>query len=237
MAGKKKKFKPVVISIDNREKDAEFIGYLKRFGALLDEGFFEIGDLGIIGDVNYAFEHKSVNDLANSLKSGRLFRQIRDLVVNSEQEGQEYQPVLLLVGDVWRLWKQRGYNDWQIGALLNSIQFGWGVPIMYAHNNRFAAIRLITLARRYQHKRDKKKIHPMRFGKKKEMSSQEEALYIVEGFPDISGVRARKILFHYGSLASTIEAMQSGNIAEVKGIGPKIAERVKKVFEYVEKEV
>ena len=66
MAGKKK---GVTLLFDNREKDEELKKYLERFGAYLHVGNFEIGDIGVAGRVNFAIEHKSVNDLASSLVS------------------------------------------------------------------------------------------------------------------------------------------------------------------------
>ena len=229
MAGKKK---PVVMIIDSREKDQELIGYLERFGAILNRDTFEIGDIGILGRTSFAIEHKSVDDLAKSLADGRLFKQIKDMVDMSRIEGTELQPVILLVGDIWKLWKIRGYDMWQIAALLNSIQFAWGVQIIYAHNNLFAAVRLISLARKYQLTDDKKKEHPMRFGAKRKMKPIDEARYVLEGFPGISAVRARKILEHYKTLGEALNAMQNGTITEVDGIGVKITEEIKGVFNY-----
>lgn len=229
MAGKKK---PVVMIIDSREKDQELIDYLERFGAVLNRDTFEIGDIGILGRTSFAIEHKSVDDLAKSLADGRLFKQIKDMVDMSRIEGTDLQPVILLVGDIWRLWKIRGYDMWQIAALLNSIQFAWGVQIIYAHNNLFAAVRLISLARRYQLTDAKKKEHPMRFGAKRKMSSEDEARYILEGFPGISAVRARRILEHYKTLGEALNAMREGTITEVDGIGVKITAEVKGVFGY-----
>lgn len=224
--------KQVLMVIDSREKDVEFIEYLKKFGTMLTEDTFEVGDIAVPGKINFAIEHKSVDDLAKSLADGRLWKQIKDMVDISRIEGQEMEPILLLVGDVWRLWKQRGYDIWQIAALLNSIQFAWGVQIMYAHNNLFAAIRLVSLARKYQSTDDTKKEHPMRFGKKRAMSSMETALYVLEGFPGVSAVRAKRILERYNTLGEALDAMKNGSIDEIEKIGPATAKEVKNVFSY-----
>jgi len=226
----------VPILLDNREKDQELIDYLKRFGGYLNIDNFEMGDIGILGKVNFAIEHKSVNDLAKSLSDGRLFEQIKQLVDASRIEGQEMQPVLLLVGDIWKLWKIMDYNEFQIAGLLNSIElpppFGWGVPIMFAHNNRFAAIRLISLARKNQSTDEDKKEHPMRFAVRKKMSETEEALYVLQGFPGIKAIRAKSILEYYGTLGAALAAMELGTINDVPGIGEGISKTVKNVFSY-----
>jgi Fanconi anemia group M protein len=177
-----------------------------------------------------------VNDLASSLSDGRLFEQIKQLVDAASVEGQEMQPVLLLVGDLWKLWKILNYNEFQIAGLLNSIQmpppFGWGVPIMYAHNNRFAAIRVISLARKNLKDKDDKTEHPMRHAVRKKMSKEEEALYVLQGFPGIKAIRARNILEHYGTLSEALKAMEEGSIQEVSGIGDGIAKAVQNIFSY-----
>jgi len=218
--------------IDSREKDQEFMGYLEKFGAHLHRDTFEIGDIGILGRKNFAIEHKSVDDFAKSLADGRLFKQIKDMTDMARIEGTELEPFLLLIGDVWKLWKIRGFDMWQIAGLLNSIQFDWGMQIMTAHNNMFAAVRLISLARKYQVAEGKKKEHPMRFGAKSKMKPKDEALYVLEGFPGISVVRARKILEHYKTLGEALDAMRSGTITDVDKIGVKTAAEVAKIFSY-----
>ena len=225
------KKRPVAMIIDSREKDHELLDYLEKFGAILNRDTFEIGDIGILGRMSFAIEHKSVDDLAKSLADGRLFEQIKNLVDLARIEGEDLQPVILLVGDIWKLWKIRGYDIWQIAALLNAIQFSWGVQIIYAHNNLFAAIRLISLARKYQSEAEKKE-HPMRHGKKRGMSKEEMARYILEGFSGISATRASLILKRYGTLNIALDAMRAGTILEIDGIGSKTAEEVKKVFDY-----
>lgn len=220
---------PVIISIDTRERDDEFIAYLKRYGAVLDEGYFEIGDLGIEGETNFVIEHKSVDDFGTSLQNGRLFKQLRDMIINA---GEGFQPVLLLIGDIWKLWKIRGFNAWQIAAAINAIEFGMGIPVMMAHNNMFGALRLVLLAKKYQNPKKDKKPHPMRYLSRKGITDMEEVLYVIEGFPGIGPARARKLLEHYKTLPEVLLALHSGAIKELKGFDVKIAESVKKVFDY-----
>lgn len=225
--------KPVVMLWDTREKDDELKGYLQKLGAYLNEQYLEIGDIVIPGSKRtFVIEHKSVSDFGNSIRDGRLFKQIKDMVDNSIIEGQEYQPVLLLVGHVSKLWKVNKFSEWQIAALENTIQMDWGVPIMKAHNNYYASVKLISLARKHQLPSDKKKTYPLRFGAKKKMSKEEEALYVLEGFPGISCGRSKTILEEYGTLGDALNAMRDGDIKEIHGIKDKIADAVQAVFLY-----
>lgn len=222
----------VVITLDKREKDAEFISYLQRFGAIIDWAMLPVGDIGIYGeDKCYGIERKSINDFGNSLSSGRLFEQIKALVENSTLGEVSYIPCLLLVGYEYKLWKGRSFTDKQIAGVENAIQFKWGVRVIHAHNNRFAALRVIGLARDVQLPREAK-MHPMRFATRKKMSQEEEARYVLEGFPAISAVRAKNILDHYGTLDVSLKAMEAGTINEIPGIGEKISQAVQSVFGY-----
>lgn len=223
----------VVITLDKREKDKEFIEYLERFGAIIEWDMLPVGDIGIYGeDKCYGIERKSINDFGNSLASGRLFEQIKALVENATLGEVEYIPCLLLIGYEYQLWKgKRGFTDSQIAGVENAIQFKWGVNIIHAHNNRFAALRLLGMARDVQLPRESK-IHPLRYATRKKMTKEDEARYVLEGFPAISAVRATNILNYYGNLDAALEAMREGAITDVDGIGNKISEAVKDVFSY-----
>jgi len=229
--------KSVVIYVDTREKNEEFIDYLQRFGAVVERKYFEVGDISIPGnEIGYGIEHKSIMDLGGSLASDRLWKQIKDLADNSRIEGQEYVPCLLLVGEEWRLWKQRNFTDFQIAGVLNALEMpppiGFGITVIRAHNDRFAAIRLVNLAKKVQLEKEGSGEHPLRTAAKRGISERTEALYILEGFPAISAVRASRILAKYGTVETSLEAMRKGEIIEVEGIGEKIAEVVKQTFKY-----
>ena len=224
----------VVIVLDKREKDKEFIEYLERFGAIIEWEMLPVGDIGIYGeDKCYGIERKSINDLGNSIGSGRLFEQVKALVENSTLGEVEYIPCLLIVGYEYKLWKgNRRFTDAQIAGILNAIQFKWGVKIIHAHNNRFAALRLLGMARDVQLPKESK-IHPLRYATRKNMTKEEEARYVIEGFPAMGPVRAQTLLEYYGSVDAALTAMREGTIGDIVGIGPKIAQAVKGVFDYI----
>jgi len=222
----------VVITLDTREKDEQFLSYLRRFGAIVDMQQLPIGDIAIFGkDRSYVIERKKINDLGNSIADGRLFEQIKVLVESSEMGEFSYIPCLLVIGYQHTLWKNRGFNDAQIAGIENALQFKWNVKLMFAHNNRYAALKVINLARDIQLEKESK-VHSMRHIKRKDLSPEEEALYVLQGFPAISGVRAKNILDHYKTLDKSLDAMRNGEIREINGLGDKIAETVAKVFTY-----
>lgn len=221
----------VVITIDTREKDKEFIDYLKRFGAELKFEAMPIGDIGIFGEKkSYVIERKSVNDLGNSI-GDRLFEQIKVLVENAELGEVPYIPCYLVIGYVFKLYKNRGFAEKQIAKIENAIQFGWNLKYIKAHNNRMAAQRVIGLAESIQQPKESK-LHPMRHVKRKGMTLEEEARYVIEGFPALGPTRAQQILEYYGTVDAAFEAMKVGTIKEISGIGDKVADAVQKVFNY-----
>ena len=222
----------VVITLDTREHDEKFKEYLRRFGAIVDMQQLPIGDIAIFGkDRSYVIERKTINDFGNSIADGRLFEQIKVLVESSEMGDFSYIPCLLLIGYQHTLWKRRGFNDAQIAGIENAIQFKWNVKMMFAHNNRYAALKVINLARSIQLEKESK-VHSMRHIKRKDLSPEEEALYVLQGFPTISGVRAKMILDAFGTLENSLDAMRTGDIRAISGIGEKIAWRVAEVFTY-----
>lgn len=222
----------VVITLDTREKDEEFIQYLQRFGALIDLRTLPIGDIAIFGkDKAYVIERKTINDFGNSVADGRLFEQIKVLVESADMDELKYTPCLLIIGYMHELWKRRGFNDKQIAGIENAIQFKWNVPIIKAHNNRYAALRIVSMARDIQFEREAKE-HSMRHIKRKNLTPEEEALYVLQGFPGIQAIRAKTILDFYGTLDKALEAMKIGQIKEINGFGDKISKAVQDVFGY-----
>lgn len=224
--------KKVVVTLDTREKDNEFINYLQRFGAIVEYRTMPVGDVGIFGaEKSYVIERKTVDDLGNSIRDGRIWDQIKVLVENAELGEQPYIPCYLVIGYMYKLWKNRGFSEKQISKIENAIQFGWNVKLIKSHNNRYAAERIVGLAESIQLPKDSK-LYPLRHVKRKGMTPAEEARYVIEGFPALGPARAHEILKYYGTVDKALEAMEKGAINEISGIGNGIAEAVKKVFGY-----
>jgi ERCC4-type nuclease len=234
MESKKENKKPIIV-LDDREKDDEFAQYLLQFGAKVEIQHLPVGDVFIQGEeLSLLMEHKSVSDFGNSISDDRIFKQIKELIDASTLEGQEYFPAYLLIGDLWQLWKKRGFTMFQISGIINAIQlpppFGFGLPVIRPHNNMFAAVMLCGMARKLQGDRE---VKPRAIrGGLKDPSPTMQALYILEGFPGIRAVRARDILNQYKILGKALDAMKNKEITEIPGIGEKISERVAAVFDY-----
>ena len=218
-----------VVVVDSREKNMEIYDYLRRnkYEPLLDK--LDVGDIMTLGDVNFLIERKTESDFVSSLINGRLFTQMRNLADNAEILG--YVPVLLFIGSKPKMWKFRKIKPYQLAACFNAIQFKMGIRIIDVHNEIFAGMRIASLIDMYDPEKDKaKKVYPIRTISKKNLTKEEYARGIIEGFPALSAVRSKRLLEHYKTLDATLEAIRTGKIVEIKGIGKKIAEQTKKVF-------
>ena len=218
-----------VVVIDSREKNMEIYEFLckNKYNPTIDK--LDVGDIMILGRENFLIERKTDSDFISSLIKGRLFTQMRNLVENADTMG--FNPILLFIGDKWKMWKFRKIKPFQIAGTLNAIQFKFGIRVIDVHNELFAAMRIANLIDMFDPEKEKaKRIYPLRVISKKNMTKEEYCRSILEGFPTISSVRAMKILKYYGDLEKSLEAIKAGKIKELPGIGEKIADAVKKVF-------
>ena len=77
--------------------------------------------------------------------------------------------------------------------------------------------------------REKKaKVYPLRV-KEKATRPEDYARIVVEGLPNVSGQRAINLLKHFGTVRNIANASVE-ELAEVEGIGRKIAERIYETF-------
>jgi len=124
---------------------------------------------------------------------------------------------MIIEGD--GLYTQRNINHNAIFGSLASISVDYGVSVLSTKDALETADLLNVIAKREQ--KEDKKVVAVR-GEKSQMSLRERQQFIIEGFPNISAVIAKRLLTHFGSIKdianATIEELQ-----EVKGVGKNIA--------------
>lgn len=90
-----------IITVDDREGSRDLIHHLQHRGIPVQSGRLEYGDLsfwghGNTGPVRVGIEYKSIEDLANSMRTGRLSgHQLPGMA-------QQYRHLFLLIRGVWR---------------------------------------------------------------------------------------------------------------------------------------
>ena len=154
----------------------------------------------------------------HNLIDGKLFVQI------SKLRDAYSRPVLILEGQ--DLFTKRNINHNAIFGSFVSIVVDFGIPILSTKDSMETADLLQVMAKREQ--REDKKSVAVR-GEKTSMSIKERQQFIVEGFPNVSAVIAKRLLDHFGSLRAIINASEE-ELREVNGVGKNIASNIFEIF-------
>lgn len=205
---------PTVI-VDFRESSSPVVRELRSLGVNLQLKDLEIGDY-IVG--KFVIERKTFEDLASSLLDGRLFEQLKEVVSSGLNS------ILVLEGDE-RSFTRRLSKEVLDGTLI-SVVADFRIPILISDSPRSTARYIYRLAVREYKKGTK--IVPLRH-ERKPSSISEIQKYIVAGLPDIDATLADRLLRRFKTVEKVFTAALD-ELASVKGIGPKIAEKIRKIL-------
>ncbi len=206
------------IYADDREETSGIPGILRSMGVTVFLRQLSVGDY-IVGD-NIAVERKNVTDLVNSVFDKRFFDQIGRLTSSYEIS------FLLIEGNLNRIYKIT--DKWKaINSALISVMTIQNLRIIYSIDKQETAEILKKLAEKFQ-LTDNKKRGITLHDKPKFESMKEEQEYIVESFPQIGEVLAKRLLEKFG----TIKNICNANISDIeKAIGSrKKAEEIYKII-------
>ena len=215
---KKEEEKKEMIVIDSREASRNK-WVLK---ALADQKpkieYLEAGDF-LIGDI--LIERKTPTDLAFSIKSGRLWRELEKLKL-----AENVKPLLLIEGSLSLVEKFTKWNPTSILGVILSIIIDFKIPIITVPSKKWTIILLSNLVKYMT--ANKKKTRPLRV-KQKARTPQDYMRMVVEGLPGVSGVRAIALLEHFKTLKGLFSASVE-DLVEVEGVGEKTAEKLWKIM-------
>ncbi len=207
----------IKIIVDNREFNSLVVRELVKRDVIVEPKQLPMGDY-IISD-RICIERKLVPDFLQSLIDGRLFLQVKRIK-------SEYQrTIMILEGE--ELFTSRRINTSAIYGALVSIITDFNVPIISTANAAESAELIRVMAQREQS--DEKRLPGIR-GEKHAMTLQERQRFIIESLPNVSATLAHRLMEHFGSVKSVFQA-DINDLIEVKGIGKKIAEEIKKVID------
>ena len=207
-----KKDAQVKIIVDNREYRSQVIRNLAVKGVSVEPQQLDVGDYVLSSRIGV--ERKSVDDFLNSLIDGKLFLQI------SRLRDAYSRPVLILEGE--GILTKRNISHNAIFGSFVSIVVDFGIPILTTKDSIETADLLQVMAKREQRK-DKKSVAIR--GEKTSMSTRERQQFVVEGFPNVSSVIAKRLLDHFGSLRAIVIASEE-ELQEVNGVGKRIASEI-----------
>lgn len=209
---KKRQRQKSKITIDYREKNSLISSELSKLGLKYEFKNLKVADY-LVGGV--AIERKTISDFIGSMINKRLLRQLQEL--------QQYKNRLLIVEGIE---EQELYNDLPEGVngnairgFLISILLKYKVPIIFTKDSEDTAKFISVLSKR------KEKELPLNVNKKS-LNSKEQKQFILEGFPGIGPITAKKLLKEFGSLKTIFNSTEE----ELKKILGKKAESFHKII-------
>ncbi|MHA1730320.1 MAG: DEAD/DEAH box helicase [Promethearchaeota archaeon] len=205
--------KPTVL-VDHRETASPVVKTLDLLGATVELHALAVGDYVVSPRVGV--ERKTGRDFVDSMKDGRLFAEITDLVRSFTV------PILVLEGSPLEV------SSMAPGAVMGAISAlvtKFRVHLLQTRDAKDTARHLLALAKYSQ--KAKAKTVPIRFRKTSgDPSAVLEAL--VARVPGINIARARALLRKFGTLRALFSA-GTGELQAVEGIGPKLAREIEEV--------
>ncbi|PIN76583.1 DEAD/DEAH box helicase [Candidatus Woesearchaeota archaeon CG10_big_fil_rev_8_21_14_0_10_36_11] len=206
----------VAVLADHREKNNRIVKELIDMGVSVKTGQLTSADYLVSGRVGV--ELKKVPDFVASIIDGRLLDQVRNLRQNFEKA------VLIIEGeeDIYAI---RKVHANAIRGMLSSIVLDFGVPVLYTKNPQDTAALLAVMAKREQNKE-----RDVSFHEKKPHTTKEQQEFLVSSFPYIGLNTAQVLLTNFGSVKNVVNASQD-KMTMIKGVGPKTAERLVKLFD------
>jgi Fanconi anemia group M protein len=202
------------IKIDHRERIDEIIHYLREKKIKIELAELPIGDY-IIG--NILIERKKYDDLASSIIDGRIFNQLKTLASS------DYVPLIILEGDRSSFIKR--LDEGALNGIILTILIDFKIPIYYSKNELDTAKMLYSLIKRYV---EKKHPPPTRL-ERRPLSLHDIQKFVVAGLPDVDTVLADRLLRHFRTIENVFTASED-ELIKVKGIGAKIAKKIRKVL-------
>ena len=195
---------------DHREKNSLVISELIGLGFEVDYKQLPVADY-IINKI--AIERKTLSDFKSSIVNKRIMQQLLELK-------QYPTPLLILEGlEATDPYAGRIHENAFRGFIL-SVLTEYRIPIIFTLNEKDTAKYISVLA-----KKQKKSEQSIR-ASKIFLNEREQLQFILEGFPNIGPIAAKKLLSHFGTLYNLINATEE----ELKSIVGKKAETLHKLI-------
>lgn len=183
------------IVIDIHEKNSLVPSYLSSLNTPFEFQSLKVSDYLIN---TLAIERKTFHDLQSSIINKRIFSQIKDL--------KQYPSRLLIIEGFPDNNENNKENlilhENAIRGFLLSLSQNEKIPYLLTSDEKDTALYLSLLARK------KPLQEPSLRPSKLPFSRKEQALFILEGFPGIGPLTAKKLLAHFHSLGSVFVASE-----------------------------
>lgn len=208
----------LTIIADYREKGSNTIKELISLGVKIDLRKIDCGDY-LCSD-RVCIEFKETPDFVDSIIDGRLFEQAKNMIKN-------FVKCLIIIEGERDLYSVRNINPNAIKGAIITINYSFGIPIIYTKNAKDTAKILYMLAKKEQIDEGNKNfnIH----ANKKPMSVKELQEYIISALPGIGTTLNKPLLQKFKTVKNIMNA-EPDRLREVEFIGEKKAEEIRKVL-------
>ena len=205
------------IICDNRETASSVVRNLSLLGVKLRLEQLSVADY-VISD-RVGIERKSAQDFSDSIKDGRLFKELMELSTNFER------PILILEEN---LFENSSINENALYGAITSIILNLGITIYKTRDARETSTFLYQLAKKEQSEHTSP--IKLRFDKAPiELSRMLE--YIIAGIPSVNSLRAKNLLKEFKTLQNIFNS-DIPDLTKVENIGKKIAQDIYKLSRF-----
>jgi ERCC4-type nuclease len=202
------------ILVDDRESNAGVVDALRRDPqTVVRLQRLPVGDYLL--DDALLFERKTLLDLTQSIKDGRLFRQGLRLASASARG------VVILEGSSRDLAQSRMRREAIQGALM-TLTLSFGIPLLRSANPEETAALILLAARQGRAQASGSLPRPGRRPRGKARIQSR----VLQGLPKIGPERAKRLIDHFGSVEGVMGASVD-ELAAVPGIGKGIADGIR----------
>lgn len=207
----KERSERIKIEVDFREKNSLVPSLLMKEGFEVEFKQLPVADYIVCG---VAIERKTVSDLKSSIVDKRIISQLLEL--------KQYEKCFLFVEGILQddLYSG-GIHENAFRGFLLSVGIDFRVPVIFTHNEKDTAKYISVLAR----KKEKGQLNLR--ASKIALSKEEQIQFILEGFPNVGAVKAKKLIEKFGTLSRVFNASEE----ELKEILGKRAKDFKNLLE------
>jgi Fanconi anemia group M protein len=205
------------IICDNRETASAVVRNLSLIGINIKLEQLQSADYVISNRVG--IERKSGQDFNDSIKDGRLFKELIDLKENFER------PILILEGNPF---SESSINENALYGAISSIILNLGITIYKTNDPTESATFLYQLTKKEQS--EFKSPIKLRFDKAP-IETSRLLEYILAGIPGVNALRAKNLLNELKTLQAIFNS-DIPDLTKVKNIGKKIAQQIYKISRY-----
>jgi len=206
----------IVIICDTRETKSPVVRKLSLMDAEIKLEQLLVADY-IISE-NCGIERKAAQDFTDSIKDGRLFKELFEL------KNFFNQPILILEGELFTT----SFNENALYGAISSIILNLGINVYRTADTNETASFIYHLAKKAQI--TSKSDFKIRF-EKKPFDDSELLEFIIAGIPGINALRAKNLLMEFKSLQGIFNA-EIDDLIKAEKIGKKIAEEIFRVSRY-----